>query len=579
MMESVIGKVVDNYRITGVLGSGGMGVVYKATELTLDRDVALKMMDTGLARDETFLKRFQSEAKALARLQNPGIVSIFALRETDLGFCIVMEYVDGRTLADIIKESGPLPIDRTLHIFKQILVALDYAHKLGIVHRDIKPGNIMLTRDDRAKVTDFGLAKIQQASAVTMTMGTGGTLYYMSPEQIRGLANVDQRGDIYSLGMTLYESVTGKVPFDANESDFAIRKAIVEGTIPPPDRLKPDLPRDLARIISRSIDKDVERRYQNASEMLTELESIHIGPSRTADVTRIIPTEPERPSGGRRPVLYAIAGIIVAAVILFLWKPWGERVPSTVDIDTRPAGADVILNGASVGATPLKGLQSKADQLSFVISLTGYVSKETTLTARGGDHLNLVASLDKTPLDNERTVNRQAPPVQEAKKTQPKTSVAKKPVSETSTPTGTLVLRAVPDGKISVDGVGKQGDSGDALKIDVASGERTVEFEHPQFGKQSTKVIARAGETAKIVCYFEVYASIQSLPVWGTLTVDGKNTGLETPQDRVPLGVGEHRLTVTRSGYETVEGEMRVKVTASFEEKVMPYVFHLKKSN
>ena len=197
MDQSVIGKIVDNYQITAVLGKGGMGVVYKARNMALEKDVALKMMDASLARDESFLKRFQSEAKALAKLQNPNIVTVYDLRETELGFCIIMEYVEGTTLAAKIKQWGPLPVKMAISVFKQLLTALDHAHKVGVIHRDIKPSNIMLTEQNIVKVTDFGLAKIQQVSAATVTMGTGGTLYYMSPEQVRGLSNVDDRGDIY----------------------------------------------------------------------------------------------------------------------------------------------------------------------------------------------------------------------------------------------------------------------------------------------------------------------------------------------------------------------------------------------
>ena len=251
-MSSLIGRTIDTYEVHSVLGQGGMGIVYLARDTTLDREVALKLMDAGLTRDESFLKRFQSEAKALAKLQNPNIVSIYALRETEEGLCIVMEYVQGNTLADQLREQGTLPIDRTIRIFRQILNAFDHAHSAGIIHRDIKPGNILLTPEDIVKVTDFGLAKIQATNQATMTMGTGGTLYYMSPEQVRGLANVDKRGDIYSLGMTLFETLTGAVPFDS-QTDFTIRQAIVEGNIPSPDTYLPSLPKGLKQVIMKSI--------------------------------------------------------------------------------------------------------------------------------------------------------------------------------------------------------------------------------------------------------------------------------------------------------------------------------------
>lgn len=274
-MDQMIGREIDSYKILEVLGRGGMGVVYKAVDTTLDREVAVKMMDVLIATDPNFLKRFQSEAKALAKLQNPNIVSIFALRQTDFGVCIVMEYVKGKTLADVLKQSVLLPIPRVIHIFRQLLTALDHAHKGGVIHRDIKPGNVMLADGDVVKVTDFGLAKIQKGAVSTMTMGTAGTLYYMSPEQIRGLGQVDHRGDIYSAGMALYECLTGRVPFKNEDSDFAVAQMIVEGRIPTPDKFNASLPKDLVRIVMKSIDKDPGKRYQNAAEMAAAL--VHFG--------------------------------------------------------------------------------------------------------------------------------------------------------------------------------------------------------------------------------------------------------------------------------------------------------------
>ncbi len=279
MEPTIIGKVIDNtYRITGILGKGGMGTVYKAHDQMLDKDVAVKTIDPNLAQDREFLRRFQGEARALARLENPNIVNVYALKETDIGFCIVMEFVDGYTLADIMKEQGVLKIEKTLAIFKQLLFAFDFAHRTGIIHRDIKPSNIMLTLDDRVKVTDFGLAKIQQSSAgATVTVGKiMGTIPYMSPEQAKGLGDIDNRSDIYSLGMTLYEALVGRLPFADDMSDLSILQAKVEGNIPPPDKFNPNLPKELVKIVMKAIHKDPAKRYQTAKEMLEEINIVTI---------------------------------------------------------------------------------------------------------------------------------------------------------------------------------------------------------------------------------------------------------------------------------------------------------------
>jgi TonB family protein len=271
-MDPMIGKKIEPYEIQEILGRGGMGVVYRARDSKLDRDVAIKMMDLQYASDPNFLKRFQSEAKALARLQDPHIVSIFALLETPDGICIVMEYVKGTTLAKLLLPEVALAIPRVLTIFKQLLSALAHAHKEGVIHRDIKPANIIVGDEDRIKVADFGLAKVKQEFAVTATKGTAGTLYYMSPEQFRGLKEVDNRGDIYSAGMTLYECLTGKLPFGVEDSYFTIAQQVVHGQVPPPETMNLGIPGGLVAIVKRMIACDPKDRYQNAEDVVKDLE-------------------------------------------------------------------------------------------------------------------------------------------------------------------------------------------------------------------------------------------------------------------------------------------------------------------
>jgi serine/threonine protein kinase len=410
MSQSIIGKIVDNYQITGILGKGGMGVVYKAKDMTLDRDVALKMMDSNLARDEDFLKRFKSEAKALAKMQSPNIVSVFALRETEIGFALVMEFVEGNTLADRIRLHGPMPLAKALPIFKQLLTALDDAHRTNVIHRDIKPSNVMLTPGDVVKVTDFGLAKIQQVSSATVTMGTGGTLYYMSPEQIRGLSNVDARGDIYSLGMTLYETVTGRVPFGNDLTDFDIRQMIVDGKIPPPDKFNPGLPKDLVKAIMKSIDKDPAKRFQSAAEMWDAISRVPLPAepakrSETAEpVIRPAPNLKKHYSP-RRP-LYITLGIGVALIAgYFGIRPLlsssstiseGSAIqPATISVLTEPGGSNVIINGKRLGPAPVNNLSVASGKVSVKVDHEGYSAKDTTVVAKSGEALTLNIALRK----------------------------------------------------------------------------------------------------------------------------------------------------------------------------------------
>jgi serine/threonine-protein kinase len=347
----MIGKKIDPYEIEEILGRGGMGVVYRARDTKLERDVAIKMMDIQYASDPNFLKRFQSEAKALARLQDPNIVSIFSLLETTDGICIVMEYVRGTTLAKLLIPQAPLPIPRVIKIFKQLLLALSHAHKEGVIHRDIKPANIIVGDDDRIKVADFGLAKIKQEFAATATKGTAGTLYYMSPEQFRGLKEVDNRGDIYSAGMSLYECLTGKLPFGIDDSYYTIAQQVVHGQVPPPETMKLEIPGGLVAIVKRMIACDVNDRYQSADDALKDLEAFEQSGWVGAGSGAL--------KGFRGKAIWvAAAGVVVVAVALsyIMFRP--AAVPSTA---ARPDSSHVRSDPAvtnSRGANAQTSLQT-----------------------------------------------------------------------------------------------------------------------------------------------------------------------------------------------------------------------------
>ena len=267
----MIGQSIENYRIEELLGQGGMGSVYRATDTSLDRAVALKIMNPGVATNADFLRRFKSEARVLGRLQHPNIVNVYTFRHVDSHLIIVMEYVGGGTLSDLIDQHGAIPVSQSVDLLKQSLTALDFAHSSNIIHRDIKPPNILLTEEHQVKVSDFGLAKIQEDSNATMVTRvgmTGGTLHYMPPEQTEALSNVDHRGDLYSLGMTFYQMLAGRVPFDRNSSAFSILRAIDQQKIPAPDSFNSSIPKSLVEIVMKSIKKYPDDRYQSATEMM-----------------------------------------------------------------------------------------------------------------------------------------------------------------------------------------------------------------------------------------------------------------------------------------------------------------------
>lgn len=277
-MSSLIGKQIDNYKILEKIGEGGMGIVYKAIDVDLDRLVAIKQIEPNrAARDRRYLNRFKAEAKTLAHLEHPNIVTIHRwLPESEDGFFIVMEYVDGISLEDYLKREGPMPYQKTLAIVKTLLQAIGYAHSKNVIHRDIKPGNVMLSSDGIAKLMDFGLAKIKRDENDTRTMHSLGTVDYMSPEQIKSPQSLDSRTDIYSLGMTIYKMLAGKTPVEDSSSehstgDYGKMKYIIEKKFQPPKIFNPEIPERVNKIVMKALEKRADKRYQNSDEMLHDI--------------------------------------------------------------------------------------------------------------------------------------------------------------------------------------------------------------------------------------------------------------------------------------------------------------------
>jgi|LSQX01.1.fsa_nt_gb serine/threonine-protein kinase len=264
------GKILGNrYQLVERIGGGGMAIVYKAKCLLLNRYVAVKILRSEFTDDEEFVKRFRIEAQAAASLNHPNIVSIYDVGKQDDAQYIVMEFIDGITLKDYINQNGALPWKEAVSIAIQICSALEQAHKNHIVHRDIKPHNIMLTSEGIAKVTDFGIARAVTSATITMVGSTIGSVHYFSPEQARG-GYTDEKSDLYSLGVTLYEMVTGQVPFDG-ESPVAVALKHIQEKAERPADLNPTVPKGVNDLILKAMKKNQNLRYQSASEMLNDL--------------------------------------------------------------------------------------------------------------------------------------------------------------------------------------------------------------------------------------------------------------------------------------------------------------------
>jgi serine/threonine protein kinase len=265
--EKYVGCVFDSrYKIERIIGVGGMAVVYKAFDLLMRRTVAVKVLKDEIASDVPSVKRFINESKAVAMLSHPNIVNIYDVSVRDNAKYIVMEYIEGVTLKNYMTRKGRLSYREVISYAEQILHALEHAHSKGIVHRDIKPQNIMILQNGIIKVMDFGIAKLPNAETVTMEDKAIGTVFYISPEQVTG-KKIDARSDLYSLGVMLYEMATGKLPFNS-DSTVAIAMMQVSDEPAPPRSIDPEIPVGLEQIIMTAMEKDPADRFANASEML-----------------------------------------------------------------------------------------------------------------------------------------------------------------------------------------------------------------------------------------------------------------------------------------------------------------------
>ena len=276
------------YRVTRKLGGGGMADVYLAEDQELGRRVAVKILHERYANDEQFVERFRREATHAAGLSHPNIVSIFDRGETDGSYFIVMEYVEGRTLKELIRGRGPCPIPVAIAYTRQILSGLRYAHRNGVIHRDIKPHNVIVDPEGVVKVTDFGIARAG-ASQMTEEGAIIGTAQYLSPEQARG-APVDQTSDLYSTGIVLYELLTAEVPFSGDTPVEIAMKHLSEIPNPPSD-LRAEVPDDLDNVVLRALSKEPADRYQSAAAMDADLETVAHGghvPLETAEAATVV---------------------------------------------------------------------------------------------------------------------------------------------------------------------------------------------------------------------------------------------------------------------------------------------------
>ena len=367
----MIGKAISHYIIIEELGRGGMGEVYLAEDLKLERKVAIKFLPQHLTSDKENVERFEREAKAAASLNHPHIVTIYEIAEENDQIFIVMEYVEGNTLRVLLNSSSEFPIPNSTNIISQIAEGLSRAHKAGIVHRDIKPANIIITHQGEVKILDFGLAKLAGRIEITKDTSTLGTVAYMSPEQAKG-EKVDHRTDIWSLGVIMYEMLCGERPFKG-EYEQAVFYSIFNDNPTPVADHRPDLPPELTNIVDKAISKSAEDRYQSAEQIVNDLVQIDKSGKET-----------KRPSGSSalrtkkvlprkrfwRILVSSLAAVIVAGIIYILAvnpsqnkEPMGRRTKTTDGIVQNDIDNSIVV-------LPFKDISPAGDNQYFSDGLT-----------------------------------------------------------------------------------------------------------------------------------------------------------------------------------------------------------------
>src|SRR5918996_3127270 len=395
------GVLNDRYQIEAPLGRGGMATVFRGTDRVLNRTVAVKILADRFAGDDKFVTRFRREAQAAARLNHPNIVSIYDTGDDDGAHYIVMELVEGDTLGDVLRRDGALPPERAAAIAVSVAEALERAHQAGLVHRDVKPGNVMLTPDGSVKVMDFGIARAASEDTLTQTGLVLGTASYLSPEQAQGLP-VDARSDIYSLGCVLYEMLTGRPPFDG-DTPVAIAYMHVNETPPRPSELEPSIPPHLNEAVMRGLQKDPEARFPTAEAFRAAVAG---GGPGTATIpiaaagggTDVLPlttpteaVEPPAPPGRGRswfPALLAAAVLAMIGVVALASRepgvqgagrePTGQEQPPDEE-PTTPAAVSVeqalgVLNGVLTEAV-------NAEEMTFDAAGKGAEQGDAALEA------------------------------------------------------------------------------------------------------------------------------------------------------------------------------------------------------
>jgi serine/threonine protein kinase len=558
-------QTVGRYEITGELGRGAMGVVYKALDPTIGRTVALKTMRLdvhGLDAQE-MVRRFQNEARAAGVLNHPNIVTIYDAGEQDGIFYIAMEFIEGTTLHELLAEKRVLATDEVLQLTRQICRGLDYAHSNSIVHRDIKPANIMITGNSTVKIMDFGIAK--SGGQVTNTGQVLGTPNYMAPEQVKG-RQLDGRSDLFSLGVILYEMLTGEKPFVGQNVTTIIYKIVNENPITPRD-LDVTVHPGLSAIVTKALAKAPDDRYQTGADLVRDLENYKLaGPARTGSTSAIspAPSAPEKTLVLPLRVVSGNTARAAAAAPAPAIKPIPVKRPTTAILSSKHSVllatiVTIVVLGSAMGGYAYHRTRVKMRQLAEEAKI-----KEAQQAAREPIAIAIPAPTpeqQKEEIAPDTTVKffptKKSTPAQ-------KPAPAPAPFKATSSPNKVFVaqselkLLSQPDSaKVEIDGWSEPNWVTPFTASHLAAGTHTIVFSKSGYLQQTKSVESVAGKSIDVSAQLSPAVStivVTSNPQGANVWVDGKDSGLTTPT-QLTVEKGFHKVTVRKAGFKEMSME------------------------
>ena len=549
-------QTVGRYEITGELGRGAMGVVYKALDPTIGRTVALKTMRLdvhGLDAQE-MVRRFQNEARAAGVLNHPNIVTIFDAGEQDGIFYIAMELIEGTTLHELLAEQRVLATDEVVRLTRQICRGLDYAHSNGIIHRDVKPANIMITANGTVKIMDFGIAK--SGGQVTNTGQVLGTPNYMAPEQVKGRP-LDGRSDLFSLGVILYEMLTGEKPFVGQNVTTIIYKIVNETPITPRD-LDVTVHPGLSAIVTKALAKAPDDRYQTGADLVRDLENYKLaGPVRSGSTSAIGPVLAQPDKTLVLPVRVVSGSTVRAAAAAPAKGPVPLRRPTTAIISSKRSVllaviATILVLGSAMGGYAYHRTQVKMRQLAEQAKARDEQQKQPiaiAIPAPTPEEKEVVAS-DTTvkffPLKKGAQANGQKQVL---------------PFKATSSPNKVFVqqselkLTSQPDGaKVEIDGWSEPNWVTPFTASHLAAGNHSIVFTKAGYLPQTRMVESITGKSVDVPAELTPAVStlvVTSNPQGANVWIDGKDSGMTTPA-QLTLEKGPHHVTVKKAGFKDV---------------------------